>query len=228
MQHLDRLKFTIRRHREVVLTSEVNGHLLGGGLSKMRKSCLILALVITLSLPGSAQAVPSLDSVPASSVDDLINVSSPSASPNPLNTIINNVGGVSDIINLNPDASGSPAAGGSPAAPGGPAGSASGGGLTLKKLLGDANFDFSKLTLADAGRALLTLIDWAIAMAGSVALIYSIWGGIQYITAGGKEEQTTKAKTTLTWAVVGLILIITSYALVKYFATTLGTGVSIQ
>lgn len=104
----------------------------------------------------------------------------------------------------------------------------SGDRLSLKQLFGDANFDFSKVTLADIGRAALTLIDWGIALSGGVALIYLIWGGIQYLTAGPNEEQTKKAKATLTWAVIGLILIISSYALVKYFSERLATGQLIQ
>ena len=100
--------------------------------------------------------------------------------------------------------------------------------ITLKRLFGDDNFDFSKLTLADAGKALLTAIDWGIALSGALALIYIIWGGLQYMTAAGNEEQTKKAKTTITWAFIGLVLIIASYALVKYFTDTFGTGVPIQ
>ncbi|MEK7460771.1 MAG: hypothetical protein AAB647_00980 [Patescibacteria group bacterium] len=104
----------------------------------------------------------------------------------------------------------------------------SGDRLSLKKLLGDPNYDFSKLTLADAGKALLTVIDWAIALSGAVALIYIIWGGVQYVTAGGNEEQTKKGKTTITWAIIGLILIIGAYAIVKYFSNTFGTDIPIQ
>lgn len=98
--------------------------------------------------------------------------------------------------------------------------------ITLKQLLGVD--DLSQLTLAHVGQALLRAIDWAIALSGAVALIYLIWGGLQYLTAAGNEQQATKAKTTLTWAIVGLLLIISSYALVKYFATTIGTNVPIR
>jgi len=40
-----------------------------------------------------------------------------------------------------------------------------------------------------------------------VAVIMIIWGGIQYMTAGGSEENVAKAKKTITWAIVGLAIL---------------------
>lgn len=59
------------------------------------------------------------------------------------------------------------------------------------------------------------------AAASTIALIFIVIGGIQYITAGGNQEQAGKAKNTLTWAVIGFILIIASYGIIVFFTNVL-------
>ena len=53
--------------------------------------------------------------------------------------------------------------------------------------------------------------------AATVALIFIIVGGIQYISSGGNQEQAGKAKSTLTWAIIGFILIMASYSIIYFF-----------
>lgn len=60
--------------------------------------------------------------------------------------------------------------------------------------------------------------------ASTIALIFIVIGGIQYITSAGNQEQAQKAKSTLTWAIIGFILIIASYSIVRYFMSFINTG----
>lgn len=46
------------------------------------------------------------------------------------------------------------------------------------------------------------------------ALVMIVYAGIKMIISRGNEEQVTKAKTLLKWAVVGLVLMILSYAII--------------
>lgn len=199
---------------------------LGNSLLKLT---IILSLASWLMLPvvtlaAPVHATPGDPTAAPTSVNDFFPGSVPT--DDPVDKVITKVG-TNNTVNLTPGTAATPATTGTnPTASTPPIGS--GSRLSLKKLLGDDNFDFSKLTLADAGKALLTIIDWAIALSGGVALIYIIWGGVEYLTAGGNEEHTKKAKTTITWAVVGLILVITSYAIIKYFSRTLGADIPIQ
>lgn len=52
------------------------------------------------------------------------------------------------------------------------------------------------------------VIQLAMSIAGGIAIILLIWAGFQYFTAYGNEEKAQKAKTTITWAIVGLVVII--------------------
>ena len=54
-----------------------------------------------------------------------------------------------------------------------------------------------------------------IAFIAIVAVVMLIVGGIQLLTAYGDEEKIGTAKKTMTWAIVGLLLAMLSYAIVS-------------
>lgn len=54
-----------------------------------------------------------------------------------------------------------------------------------------------------------------ISIAGAAAFLFIIIGGIQILTAYGDEEKITGAKKTITYAIVGLVVSILSYAIVS-------------
>ncbi len=61
-------------------------------------------------------------------------------------------------------------------------------------------------------------------VAGIVALIYMIVGGYQYMTAGGNAEQAAAARTTILNAIIGVIIVFASYAIITWFmGTFIGT-----
>lgn len=51
---------------------------------------------------------------------------------------------------------------------------------------------------------------------GIVAVVMVIYGGFRYVTSGGKQESVTNAKNTLLYAVVGLIIVALSQAIVHF------------
>ena len=55
-----------------------------------------------------------------------------------------------------------------------------------------------------------------------VALIFMIMGGIRWITSGGDAEQIAKARNTIVFSVVGLVVILISIFVVKYISDILG------
>ena len=54
----------------------------------------------------------------------------------------------------------------------------------------------------------------------SVAVLFVIIGGFWYITSAGNEEQSEKGKTTLINAIIGIIIIIMSYAIIRVIINT--------
>ena len=60
------------------------------------------------------------------------------------------------------------------------------------------------------------IISIVLAVVGVLAVIYLIYGGIQYVTAGGEAEKATKGRTTITNAIIGIVLVAASYAIFTY------------
>lgn len=63
------------------------------------------------------------------------------------------------------------------------------------------------------GQLFIRVVTWILLIAGAIAVIFLIYGGIQYLTAGGNPEQATKAKTTIVNAVIGIIVIALAFAI---------------
>ena len=56
----------------------------------------------------------------------------------------------------------------------------------------------------------------------AVAVVVIIIAGITYTTSGGNATLVTKAKNTLLYAIVGLVVAIMAYAIVNYVITAFG------
>ncbi|MBU1016348.1 pilin [Patescibacteria group bacterium] len=58
------------------------------------------------------------------------------------------------------------------------------------------------------------LISWAINLTIGLAVLALIAGGYMYLTAYGDTEKHDRARRTLTYAIIGLILALTAYGIV--------------
>lgn len=67
-------------------------------------------------------------------------------------------------------------------------------------------------------------INMVLILAGVAAVAYLIWGGMSYITAGGDSERAGKARTAITNAVIGVIIIIGALAIYNTVINLAGTG----
>lgn len=53
-----------------------------------------------------------------------------------------------------------------------------------------------------------------------IAALFLIVGGYRYLTAAGNAESIQKAKSTILYSVVGLVVIIISFAIVRFIFST--------
>jgi len=51
-----------------------------------------------------------------------------------------------------------------------------------------------------------TVINWILIAAGIIAVGFIIWAGIRYVLSGGDAEKVKKAKNTLLYAIIGLLI----------------------
>lgn len=62
-----------------------------------------------------------------------------------------------------------------------------------------------------------------ISSVGIVFVIIIIYAGIIYLMAGGEPDKTKKAKNMITQGVVGIVLMISAYAITSFVLTSLNT-----
>ena len=60
------------------------------------------------------------------------------------------------------------------------------------------------------------LVNMLLYVLGAVSIVVIIFAGIFYTTSVGDQNMVTKAKNTLLYAVVGLIVAVSAYAIVNY------------
>jgi len=72
----------------------------------------------------------------------------------------------------------------------------------------------------DLGSFIINIINWAIGFAAVLAVIMLIVAGFIYITANGNENNIKKATTTLTFAIVGLVVCFIAVLLVNFVLKT--------
>ncbi|MBD3250609.1 MAG: hypothetical protein GF381_03515 [Candidatus Pacebacteria bacterium] len=76
---------------------------------------------------------------------------------------------------------------------------------------------------ADSIGSLITaLLNFVMLIAALLVFMYLIWGGIEWITSGGDKSKTESARNKITAAIIGLIVLAASYAILQLALNFLG------
>ena len=80
-------------------------------------------------------------------------------------------------------------------------------------------------SVGNAGNTLETditgILNMVIGIIGIVAVIVIIIGGIQYMTSSGDAGKVKKAKDTILYGVIGLVIVALAYAIVNFVIGTI-------
>lgn len=74
------------------------------------------------------------------------------------------------------------------------------------------------------GGLVTIILQIALLVVGSVAVLFLMYGGYRYITASGNEENAEAAKKIIFNAVLGLVIVVLSFAVITIISTVLVTG----
>ncbi|OGF21049.1 hypothetical protein A2Y83_01805 [Candidatus Falkowbacteria bacterium RBG_13_39_14] len=96
-----------------------------------------------------------------------------------------------------------------------------GGGTTKKGW--EVIEDKTGLTASDPRTMIANVIQLVLGFLGIIAVILILIGGFKWMTAGGNEEQVGEAKKWIYSGVIGLLIILASYALANFVLTQLIT-----
>jgi len=66
--------------------------------------------------------------------------------------------------------------------------------------------------------------NFVLPFVSAIAIVALVYAGFLYLTSFGNDEQSGKAKKIIIWVVIGIILIISSYAIVNTLIGTDGSG----
>lgn len=83
-------------------------------------------------------------------------------------------------------------------------------------LIGNQAFSFENGV--DGGEMVTNLIQWVVGIAGAVAVIFIVVGAFGYITANGDPGKLQKAKTTILYALIGLVIVALAEVLTAFIS----------
>jgi len=79
----------------------------------------------------------------------------------------------------------------------------------------------------DLNTVIGNIIMTVLSLIGAVAIIFIIYAGALWMTAGGNEQKAEKAKTILKQSIIGVIVILCAYAITYFVINIFQSQVSI-
>lgn len=81
--------------------------------------------------------------------------------------------------------------------------------------------------LTGSGGIIYSVLTWVLTIAAVVAVIYLVYGGLLYITAGGDAEKATKGRTALINAIIGIIIIALAILIVTWVSSIINGNTNV-
>ncbi|MBD3251896.1 hypothetical protein GF380_05615 [Candidatus Uhrbacteria bacterium] len=79
--------------------------------------------------------------------------------------------------------------------------------------------DILKLGEGDPREIVVRLINVALEFIGIITLVMILWGGFQFLFSMGNDEKMKQAGRTIRNAIIGLIIVLSSWAIVRFVLT---------
>lgn len=90
--------------------------------------------------------------------------------------------------------------------------------------VGDSSLsEASGLTDNDVRITVANIIKVALSLLGTITLVLIVYAGFLWMTAAGNDDQIGKAKGIIGAAVVGLIIILSAYAITNFLVSNIAT-----
>ena len=80
----------------------------------------------------------------------------------------------------------------------------------------DTNVEPGKGFATSFGGLINGLVSFVMVLAAVMVFLYLIWGGIEWITSGGDKGKTEAARNRITNAIIGLIILVSSFTLIGF------------
>lgn len=77
----------------------------------------------------------------------------------------------------------------------------------------------------DVGSFVGNIIISAMVLAGVTTFLMLVYGGVQYITSSGDKAQTESARNKITYSIIGLVIVVGSYAIITLIEAFFGINI---
>ena len=74
----------------------------------------------------------------------------------------------------------------------------------------------TNLPKVGSGDVVGNVVKWLLYAAGLLAVVMIIISGVQMITSAGNSSAVAKAKNTLIYSIIGLVIVILAYVIVQF------------
>ncbi|MBR3131975.1 hypothetical protein IKG33_00975 [Candidatus Saccharibacteria bacterium] len=88
----------------------------------------------------------------------------------------------------------------------------------------DPNSGAHCIKMDDAGTVITSSLQWVIGIAGAIAAIFIVYGGISYITSRGEPNKLQQAKQMITYALIGLAIVALSEFIVIFVSNIINNA----
>ena len=78
-----------------------------------------------------------------------------------------------------------------------------------------------ELGTAELEDVIIQLVNVLLGFLGIIAVVIILWGGFLWLTAGGNEDQIGRARSTIIAGIIGLAIIIASFAIARFVVGSL-------
>jgi len=84
------------------------------------------------------------------------------------------------------------------------------------------NPPFSSLCSISPGGVISAAVTFLFSAAGIITFLYLLWGGFEWITSSGEKEAVKQAREKITSAIIGLVIVLLSFAIIKVIGQFFG------
>lgn len=80
------------------------------------------------------------------------------------------------------------------------------------------NADPKAIDAKTTGDLVIPIIGWVLAAVGIICVAVIVYAGVKIATSGDREEERRKGVKFLTWAIIGMIIVLAAFAIVAILA----------
>lgn len=81
---------------------------------------------------------------------------------------------------------------------------------------------FNITDIFGTGGIFSTIINILLFLIGAISVVMIVFAGFQYATSGGDAGKVTTAKNTILYAVIGIVVALLAYAIIRFVTNQLG------